>query len=127
MRRYDCKDDATDAIDLKLLKGRRGQAGSGTENPEVTWQNEAAVIRQGDPVDAETLTDITDCMDMEKRLLTLDVKDGAWSIFILYLTRKGGEEATKDYLNPLVKKQRKFSLMRFMNLTMHIIKMISER
>lgn len=58
---------------------------------------------QGDPVDAETLTDITDCMDMEKRLLTLDVKDGAWSIFILYLTRKGGEEATKDYLNPLVK------------------------
>ena len=42
-------------------------------------------------------------MDMEKRLLTLDVKDGAWSIFIQYLTRKGGEEATKDYLNPLVK------------------------
>ena len=57
----------------------------------------------GDPINAETLTDITECMDMEKRLLTLDVEDGAWSIFILYLTGKGGEEATKDYLNPLVK------------------------
>ena len=81
-----------------------GQAGSGTENLEsLHGKTKQRYTEQGDPVDAETLTDITDCMDMEKRLLTLDVKDGAWSIFILYLTRKGGEEATKDYLNPLVK------------------------
>lgn len=59
--------------------------------------------KSGDPVKAETLTEITRQMDMDKRLLTLDVPDGAWSIFVVYLTRDGGEEATKDYLNPLVK------------------------
>lgn len=66
-------------------------------------------------------------MDMEKRILTLDVKDGAWSIFILYLTRKGGEEATKDYLNPLIKEATQVLIDEIMNRTMHIIKMISER
>lgn len=65
-------------------------------------------------------------MDMEKRLLTLDVKDGAWSIFILYLTRKGGEEATK-ITSTGHKRATQVLIDEVMNRTMHIIKMISER
>lgn len=42
-------------------------------------------------------------MRMDDQLLTLDVPDGAYSIFVIFMTRKGGEDATKDYLNPLVK------------------------
>ena len=57
----------------------------------------------GDPIDAERLVDITAQINMDTRLLTLDVPEGAWSIFVVYTTSKGGEDATKDYLNPLVK------------------------
>ena len=106
MRRYDVQGPMRQMrIDLKLLKGRPWDKPDPEQRILKVYmaKRSSRYTEQGDPVDAETLTDITDCMDMEKRLLTLDVKDGAWSIFILYLTRKGGEEATKDYLNPLVK------------------------
>lgn len=52
---------------------------------------------------AESICDITEQMNRESRLLTLDVPEGAWSIFVVYLTKKGGEQATQDYLNPLVR------------------------
>lgn len=37
------------------------------------------------------------------RLLTFDIPSGAWSVFCVHITKKNGEEAAKDYLNPLVK------------------------
>lgn len=106
MRRYDVQGPMRQMrIDLKLLKGRPWDKPDPEQEILKVYMAKriSRYTEPGDPINAETLTDITECMDMEKRLLTLDVEDGAWSIFILYLTGKGGEEATKDYLNPLVK------------------------
>lgn len=61
------------------------------------------LYRNGDPVFSDSLADITSSYDEKKRELALDVKEGEWSIFVLYITPKGEEESTKGYLNPLVK------------------------
>lgn len=106
MRRYDVQGPMRQMrINLKLLKGRPWDKPDPEQKILKVYlaKRNSQYTEAGDPVNAETMTDITECMDMEKRLLTLDVADGAWSIFVLYLTRKGGEETTKDYLNPLVK------------------------
>lgn len=52
-----------------------------------------------DCFDADSLTDITNCA--AEGLLFWDIPEGDWRIFILVATREGGEEHTKDYLNPL--------------------------
>ena len=57
----------------------------------------------GDSIDPNTLVDITTQMRMNDRLLTVDIPDGAYSIFTVFETDKGNEDATKEYLNPLVK------------------------
>lgn len=106
MRRYDVQGPMKQMrIDLKLLKGRPWDKPDFEEEILRVYSARrcSRYTEPGDPVDAETLVDITEHMDKEKRLLTLDVPSGAYSIFILYQTRKGGEEATKEYLNPLMK------------------------
>lgn len=106
MRRYDVQGPMKQMrIDLKLLKGRPWDKPDFEEEILRVYSAKrcSRYTESGDPVDAETLVDITEHMDKEKRLLTLDVPSGAYSIFILYQTRKGGEEATKEYLNPLMK------------------------
>ena len=106
MRRYDVQGSMKQMrIDLKLLKGRPWDKPDFEEEILRVYSAKrcSRYTESGDPVDAETLVDITEHMDKEKRLLTLDVPSGAYSIFILYQTRKGGEEATKEYLNPLMK------------------------
>ena len=106
MRRYDVQGPMRQMrINLKLLKGRPWDKPDSEEKILSVYLAKRCSnnTEAGDPIDAETLIDITAHMDREKRLLTLDIPCGAYSIFILYLTRKGGEEATKDYLNPLVK------------------------
>ncbi|NBH81359.1 hypothetical protein D7X88_00250 [bacterium C-53] len=106
MRRYDVQGPMRRMrIDLKLLKGRPWDK---PDPDEKIWKvylsrRISQYTENDDAIDAGTLTDITEHMDMKNRLLTLDVPNGAYSIFILYLTAKGGEEATKDYLNPLIK------------------------
>ena len=106
LRRYDVQGPMTQVrIDLKLLKGRPW------EKPDETVKVLGVYLArrstqetvQGDPIEADTLTDITGQMRMEDRLLTLDVPEGAYSIFVVFQTRKGAEESTNDYLNPLVK------------------------
>lgn len=52
-----------------------------------------------DKLDPESLTDITHCIS--DGMLLWDVPEGNWRIFILVATRDGGEEHTRDYLNPL--------------------------
>ncbi len=52
-------------------------------------------------VDLNSIIDITDKIDTE-RIIRVDVPEGAYSVFVLYETRDGGEEGTKDYLNPLI-------------------------
>lgn len=106
MRRFDVQGPILGArVDFQLLKGRPWDKPDNSEEIFGVYLAKRRNQRNdaGDPVLAETFTDITDRMDMEKRILTLDVPAGAYSIFVVYQTRKGGEESTKDYLNPLVK------------------------
>ncbi|MCD9021488.1 glycosyl hydrolase [Cohnella silvisoli] len=52
-----------------------------------------------DVIDADTLIDVS--RQVHKGILYWDVPEGDWRVFILIRTRNGGEEHTKDYLNPL--------------------------
>lgn len=52
-----------------------------------------------DLMDMESYVDITEYV--ENGILYWDIPEGEWRIFILKQTEKGGEEWTKDYLNPL--------------------------
>ena len=106
MRRYDIHGPLKKArIDLSLLKGRPWDKPDFSEEivgvymakRTSPWQSE------GDQIDIDSMIDVTECINPKTRLLTVDVKEGAYSIFVVYETRKGGEDATKDYLNPLVK------------------------
>lgn len=106
MRRYDVQGPVKGArIDLKMLKGRLWDKPDLSERVLGVYLAKRAseVTEPGDPIVPETLIDITENMRMSDRLLTLDIPSGAWSILCVYLTGKNGEEATKDYLNPLVK------------------------
>lgn len=105
MRRFDVQGPLFSArVDFRTL-GKRimHKESEGKVLGVYLAQRQEKKYISGDPVKAETFVSITDQMDMETRLLTLDIPDGAWSIFVVYLTREGGEENTKDYLNPLVK------------------------
>ncbi len=52
-----------------------------------------------DGLDYESLTDITDCVS--DGILYWNVPNGNWRIFIFVSTRRGGEDGTREYLNPL--------------------------
>lgn len=106
MRRYDVHGPAIQArIDFKLLKGHVWEKPDDSAKILGVYLAKRSIQEtvQGDLIDADTLTDITNQMRMNDHLLTLDVPDGAYSIFVVFMTRKGMEDATKDYLNPLVK------------------------
>lgn len=106
MRRYDVQGPMTQArIDFKLLKGRPWDAPDKSAKIIGVYLAKRSTQETipGDPIEADTLTDITSQMRMEDHLLTVDVPAGAYSIFVVFQTRKGAEDATKDYLNPLVK------------------------
>lgn len=103
-RRYDVQGPLPQArIDLRLLKGRIWEKPE--EDIEVLGVFMAARTQfgAGDPIDGGTLTDITEKMHMEDRLLAVDIPAGAHSIFVVFVTKKGAEQATEDYLNPLVR------------------------
>ncbi len=71
-------------------------------------QEEALVgvvaARRSDPrgtaLEAGTMVDLTEQVD--RGLLRWEVPEGWWRLFVLVRTRSGGEEGTRDYLNPLV-------------------------
>lgn len=52
-----------------------------------------------DEIDAESLINLTDLV--HTGVLYWDVPEGDWRVFFLIKTRNGGEEETRDYLNPL--------------------------
>ena len=106
MRRFDVQGPMNGArIDLKLLKGRPWDKADLSEKVLGVFlaKRESEYTQAGDPIVPETLIDITEQMRMHDRLLTLDIPAGAWSVFCVYITGNHGEDATKDYLNPLVK------------------------
>ena len=57
-------------------------------------------IDGADRIDANTLLYLTG--KVSQGILYWDVPEGDWRIFILISTRNGGEDWTRDYLNPLV-------------------------
>ncbi|MBT9147482.1 MAG: hypothetical protein DDT32_01239 [Syntrophomonadaceae bacterium] len=54
-----------------------------------------------DALDGASFLELTD--NVNDGILYWDVPEGQWRLFFIVSTRKGGEEETKDYLNPLVK------------------------
>lgn len=58
-------------------------------------------VREKDELDSASFLDLTD--KVTDGILYWDVPEGSWRIFLFIQTRNGGEEWTKDYLNPLVK------------------------
>ncbi len=54
----------------------------------------------GETLDADSLVDLTD--RVRDGTLRWDVPAGFWRVFVLVRTRNGGEEWTRDSLNPLV-------------------------
>ncbi|MGM9948027.1 hypothetical protein [Floccifex sp.] len=102
-RRYDVHGPICSArIDFSLLKRRIW------EKPEsdiriIGVYMAKRIESDEDEIDANTLVDITSCINPETRLLSLDVPAGAYSIFVVFETKEGKEETTKDYLNPLIK------------------------
>lgn len=103
-RRYDVQGPLVQArIDLRLLKGRIWDKPEEDVQILGVFMARRAEDTEGDPVNEETMTDISECMRAKDRLLTVDIPAGAYSIFVVFETKQGAEEATKDYLNPLVK------------------------
>lgn len=103
-RRYDVQGPLPQArIDLRLLKGRIWDKPEEDVRIVGVFMARRAEPAAGDPIDERTLTDITEHMCEEERLLTTDIPAGAFSIFVVFETGQGAEEATKDYLNPLVR------------------------
>ena len=101
-RRYDVHGPIPQArINLQVLKGRIW------EKPEEDIRilgvyMAKRVESEDDEIDSDTLMDISHCID-SSRLITVDIPKGAYSLFVVFETKKGGEETTKDYLNPLMK------------------------
>ncbi len=52
-----------------------------------------------DKLDGDTLKDVTN--RVINGILYWDIPDGYWRVFVFVRTRNGGEEGTRDYLNPI--------------------------
>lgn len=95
-------------MNLRFLKGRPWDA-KGREKDVILGvygaRREDEPVKgfgdRVDPVRAETLVDLTGMV--KDGILYWDIPEGNWSVLVVFETRLGGEESTKDYLNPLVK------------------------
>ncbi|MDQ0222427.1 hypothetical protein [Streptococcus moroccensis] len=90
-------------IDASQLKGRPWEIGQ-TDIIEVIGTYLVGRphnrTEEGDPVDICQLYDISS--RYKDDTIFLDIPKGDWSVFVIFSTYEGGEESTKDYLNPLV-------------------------
>ncbi|MEH2959246.1 glycosylhydrolase-like jelly roll fold domain-containing protein [Candidatus Merdisoma sp. JLR.KK006] len=91
-------------LNLRFLKGRPWEQ-KGREKDRIIGIYGAKRAEEGaegrDPVVPDTLVDVTD--QAKDGILYWDIPEGSWSVFVVFETRAGGEEATKDYLNPLIR------------------------
>lgn len=104
LRRYDIAGPLKQArIDASQLKGRPWESGQ-TEIIDILGvylvERHAGLNKKGDPIQMDTLVEITDSFKGDT--IYLDVPKGHWSVLVVFSTQEGGEESTKDYLNPLV-------------------------
>ncbi len=103
MRRFDIVGPMKGArIDASQLKGRPWEIGQAEmiDVIGVYLAERSTGNRAGDPIKTETLVDITE--NFQGDTIYLDIPTGDWSVFVVFSTHEGGEESTKDYLNPLV-------------------------
>lgn len=93
-------------MNLRFLKGKPWQQ-KGREHDKILGiyaaKREDGCLCEGkiDPICPETMVDLTN--KVEDRILYWDIPEGNFSIFVVFETALGGEEATKEYINPLVK------------------------
>lgn len=104
LRRYDIVGPLKHArIDASQLKGRPWESGQ-TEIIDILGvylvERHAGLNKKGDPIQMDTLVEITNSFKGDT--IYLDVPQGHWSVLVVFSTHEGGEESTKDYLNPLV-------------------------
>lgn len=104
LRRYDIAGPLKHArIDASQLKGRPWESGQ-TEIIDILGvylvERHAGLNKKGDPIHMNTLIEISDSFKGDT--IYLDVPKGHWSVLVVFSTHEGGEESTKDYLNPLV-------------------------
>lgn len=106
MRRFDIVGPMEGArIDAALLKGKpwvNKQVNIFDVVGVYLAQRVSNYNLDGDPILAESITDITEKF-INQDTIALDVPKGDWSVFVIFATDEGGEETTKDYLNPLMK------------------------
>lgn len=104
LRRYDIAGPLKHArIDASQLKGRPWENGQ-TEIIDILGvylvERHAGLNKKGDPIQMDTLVEISDSFKGDT--IYLDVPKGHWSVLVVFSTHEGGEDSTKDYLNPLV-------------------------
>ena len=104
MRRFDVVGPMKGArIDAAQLKGRPWEVGQ-AEMIDLLGvyliQRHSGYNLPGDPLYIGTAIDITDRFIEDT--IYVDIPEGHWSVIVVFSTHEGGEEATKDYLNPLV-------------------------
>ncbi len=91
-------------INLNFLKGRpwdKKDGGKETILGIYAAKRAGEAADRIDPVLTDTLADITHLA--KDGILYWDIPKGNWSVFVVFMTRMRGEDATKDYLNPLIK------------------------
>lgn len=105
VRRFDVTGPMTDArINASILMGRPwSKPGLGDKKILGIYMGKRSSLETepGDPVDPSTLRECPNAFSDD--LITVDIPSGSWSIFVVFTTHEGGEESTKDYLNPLMK------------------------
>jgi len=106
MRRFDLAGPIENAkVNMKFLKGRPWEKPADAKDEPIIGiyaaKSDTNRTKAGDPILADALIEIT--KHYSNGILTWDIPKGNWSVFVMFATRRGGEEATSDYLNPLVK------------------------
>lgn len=82
-----------------------GNEETGVYDHSESYESEIVTVvaakKSGDKeIIEDTLIDLSSFV--KNKTLYWDMPEGEWSIFILYTTQEGGENATEGYLNPLI-------------------------
>ena len=112
IRRFDVAGSMKGArINANILKGRPWTTpGLGDKKILGVYMAErrSSYYEKNDDINAETLTELEGAFS--DGIITLDIPKGSYSVFVVFTTYEGGEETTKDYLNPLVPEATKVLL-----------------
>lgn len=104
-RRFDAVGPLQHArLNMRFLKGRPYEKEDRSQDAILGIYAAQRAEEEAPGTDAvlpQTFMDLTD--QIRDGILYWDIPKGRWSVFVMLETRAGGEESTKDYLNPLIK------------------------